>query len=293
MDGAGAGTLECGRSDRGRRTGRVDIVYHRHDCWRSRGGEGVLDILPSRGTRQPALPSDGPGALQQGHGGKLPAGCELAREPLCGIDATPAASVGVPRDPCQRVDARRRDVLRDEVGGEPCDPAEPALLPGADDPARGALVRDGRAGRAEGKAPAGALAAALHGPGRGSAAAGAEGPAEAEEASAALRAEEPSFDPAGDAPLGKQEIEKAGADTHPGGRVEAESARNAHRPSREWAGRVPPARGERDPAAPTYFLFRSLIFRLQVAVSVSDGSLSEVAVSVTRARLDEPGVRVT
>jgi hypothetical protein len=64
-------------------------------------------------------------------------------------------------------------------------------------------------------------------------------------------------------------------------------------PNVEEVGRPGPPDARADPAWRPYCSFRSLILRSQVAVAVADGSLSDVAVSVTTARLDDPGVRVT
>ena len=218
VDGSRARALERGRGRRGRRSSRVHVVYH-GDRTRRRGRreERLPDVRTPSVTGKSPLSGHLPRAAEKRQNGERPPGGELTRERLRGVDASPTAAIGVARNPGQRPGARRRDDLYDEVGCEPRDPAEPALLPAADERAGSLVVRDGRTRRGKGKAPAGALAAPLDRPGRRRATAGAERPAEAKEAGAALVAEQAALPPAGDTALREQKIEEAGAHAHPVG----------------------------------------------------------------------------
>jgi hypothetical protein len=90
----------------------------------------------------------------------VPAPAELAGQALSRVVAALQPAVGVCWDERQRVDGRSSDGLGDELSGEHGEPTEAALLPGADQLARGLVVGDGRARSREAEATAAALTAA-------------------------------------------------------------------------------------------------------------------------------------
>ncbi len=145
---------------------------------------------------------------------------ERAGERFGRVDAAPADAVARARNEGESVGRRPRDDVGHELGGKPCDAAEAVFLPGGDEAPGGAVVGDRRPRGGEGNPPPGALAAALHRPGRRAAAAGADRPAEDDELPAAGAAQQLVAGPAREAPLREQKTEEpraeVGAHTCPG-----------------------------------------------------------------------------
>ncbi len=119
----------------------------------------------------------------------------------------PQPAVRVSGDERETRDIRLGNRLDHDLGRPGGEPAEPAFLPGADDPAHPLVVLDRRTRSSEGKAAAGAFEAAADGPRSRGAAAFTCWRTDAPEARSALHAYLPAGDGTDETTLRKQEIE--------------------------------------------------------------------------------------
>jgi len=138
---------------------------------------------------QPGLPRARTRAFEQRGCLETPATAERPSEAFGWMVATLELPRAVGRDIRDDVYRRPLDVSDDELGSEVCDPAEPVLLPGAQQRPGRPGVGDGRARRGEREPPAGAFAAAFDRPGGRCAAAGAARRRECPERTAAIAAQ--------------------------------------------------------------------------------------------------------
>ena len=102
---------------------------------------------------------------EQGYDRQLPAGAELLRQAFGRIVTAVEAAVRIGRDEGQRVGARPRDNLADELRSEPRELPQAALLPRGDEQACRVVVGHCGPRARESDAPSRALAAALDRPG--------------------------------------------------------------------------------------------------------------------------------
>src|SRR5207302_979901 len=116
-------------------------------------------------------------------------------------------AVAVRRDDAERGNARPRDDLHHHLCGESREAAQAALLPGRDESAHRAVVRDRRPRGCESEPPPGALAAPANRPGGRRAAALAEGRTEPRQPVDAGRADDRPTAPAAETALREQEVE--------------------------------------------------------------------------------------
>ena len=174
----------------------------------ARGRERPAHVGSALGEAQAPLPGAPARAGEQCEDGDVPVRAELARESLRRVVAAVSTALRIGRDEDQRLAA-----VVERVGGQGSrdgrQAAEASLLPASDESAHGLVVGDSRPRPGEGQPPAGALAAASDGPGRGGAAALAARAAKSGQRAEAALADLRTRKPARNAALRQQEVEQA------------------------------------------------------------------------------------
>ncbi len=191
--------------------GRVDIVDHAGRAWSFGHAEAnaSADVPATLGERQAALMGERPRTREQIESGDAPGPRKLTGEPpRRNLAATPRA-LGIAGDSHEAVHLRPRHDLRHERRSLAREDAPAALLPGAHERPRAAVVDDGRAGLREREPSPRALGAAPHGPGPRRPAARAHGRRQAGQPFAARAAESVPGCEADRAALGQEHVEHA------------------------------------------------------------------------------------
>jgi len=113
--------------------------------------EAAAYVAPPGGSREPRLAGNRANALDEVRRLEPPEHSELDCEVSRGLVTPLQAPVAIGRDIGDDVSRRSGHALRDDVGGERSEAADPVLLPRANGFARGLRVGHPRASRVEGE----------------------------------------------------------------------------------------------------------------------------------------------
>src|SRR5581483_1647973 len=166
LDMSRAALSEGARGGGGGRAAGVDVV----DEDDARGSDAdrakrAADVAAALGERQSTLLRHGPGSREQTLDRELPPAAELPCQALGGMVPALAAAVAVRRHEGEHRGVGARHRLREDLACDRGEPAEAAVLPGADDGAHRIVVRHRGPCAREGEPAARALPAPGDGPG--------------------------------------------------------------------------------------------------------------------------------
>jgi hypothetical protein len=172
------------------------------------GRKGPANVPPTLITRQARLAGHPSPSHHKWSDGQPPEKPELAGEALGRLVPAPQAAVAVGRDIRDDVCRRTGQSPDEKLGGQACERAGSALLPGADERTGGVGVGEPRAGGGESDPPPVALSAPLDRPGRRRATPGAERPMDRDQPAETPFAEGRPGLSAGDAARGDEEVDE-------------------------------------------------------------------------------------